>query len=96
MVTYLHWLRKYRDLLIVAAVIAGLQGAYYWQGQREQSGQRHEGQVVEYKLCTTFRALAALKPPPGNPAANPSRAYLQAEHTTLVQLGTDLGCEGSR
>ena len=60
----------------------------------QQAAAQHAGQLVERKLCTTFGSLAALRPPPGNPSANPSRAYLQAEHATLVQLGTDLGCEG--
>ena len=62
----------------------------------QQAAARHAGQLVEQKLCSTFGRLAALRPPPGNPAANPSRAYLQAEHATLVQLGADIHCEGSR
>ena len=58
------------------------------------AAQQRQGQLIEQKLCTTFGKLAALKPPPGNPRTNPSRAYLQDEHATLVQLGTDLGCKG--
>jgi hypothetical protein len=60
---------------------------------REQVMQQQAGTVLEEKLCTTFGKLAALRPPPGNPKTNPSRAYLQAEHATLTQLGTDLGCK---
>ena len=65
--------------------------------QRSQRAQQaRQGQAVERKLCATFGELAALKPPPGDPSKNPSRAYLQAEHATLVRLGTDLGCNGAR
>ena len=64
------------------------------QQRQEQQAQRRQGQAIEAKLCSTLNRLAALKPPPGDPAANPSRAYLQAEHDTLAQLGFDLGCKG--
>lgn len=60
---------------------------------REQESQRQAGVVLGEKLCQTFGRLAALKPPPGNPKTNPSRAYLQGQHDALVQLGTDLGCK---
>lgn len=60
---------------------------------REQAAQQRAGVILGEKLCTTFGRLAALKPPPGDPATNPSRAYLQAQHDTLAQLGTDLGCK---
>jgi hypothetical protein len=60
---------------------------------REQVMQQQAGAVVIGKLCLTFGKLAALKPPAGNPATNPSRAFEQREHATLVQLGTDLGCK---
>ena len=60
--------------------------------RQEQQAQRRQGALIEAKLCSTLGRLAALKPPPGDPAANPSRAYLQAEHDTLAQLGVDLGC----
>lgn len=59
------------------------------------AAQQRQGQVIEQKLCTTFGKLAALMPPAGNPRVNPSRAYLQDEHATLVQLGADLGCKGA-
>ena len=57
-----------------------------------QAAQQRAGQAVGQKLCATLSQLAALRPPGGNPAANPSRAYEQSLHTTLSQLGTDLSC----
>lgn len=61
--------------------------------KHEQVLQQQAGEVLGRKLCTTFGKLAADKPPPGNPATNPSRAYEQIQHATLDQLGTDLGCK---
>jgi len=61
--------------------------------RREQAEQQRAGVILGEKLCLTFGKLAALEPPPGNPKTNPSRAYLQAQHDTLAQLGTDLGCK---
>jgi hypothetical protein len=60
----------------------------------EQAMQKRAGAILGEKLCVTFARLGALKPPAGANAANPSRVYLQAQHDTLVQLGTDLGCTG--
>jgi len=54
--------------------------------------QHRQDQAVAQKLCTTFGKLAVLQPPPGNPATNPSRAYDQELHSTLDELGADLGC----
>lgn len=59
----------------------------------QEAEQRRAGVLLSEKLCLTFGKLAALEPPPGNPKTNPSRAYLQAQHDTLAQLGTDLGCK---
>ena len=47
---------------------------------------------MQQKLCVTYGALAALKPPAGAPAQYPGRAYEQSLHTTLAELGTDLNC----
>jgi hypothetical protein len=69
------------------------QAAFTAAQHRDQAAQQRAGAELEEKLCDTFGRLAALKPPPGNPAANPSRAYLQNQHDTLAQLGTDLGCK---
>ena len=60
---------------------------------REQVMQQQAGLVLGRKLCTTFAKLAANKPPSGNAARNPARAYEQNEHAILGQLGTDLGCK---
>lgn len=62
---------------------------------REQVSQQRADALLGQRLCMTFGRLAALKPPAGNPATNPSRAYLQAQHDTLAQLGTDLGCKST-
>jgi hypothetical protein len=73
----------------VDASQAAIQSAHH----REQVSQKRAGATLERALCTTFGRLAALKPPPGDPKANPSRAALQDQHDTLAQLGTDLGCK---
>jgi len=57
-----------------------------------QAGQKQQGQLLEQRLCSTLNTLAALKPPPGDPSTNPSRAYDQQLHATLAQLSPDLGC----
>lgn len=58
-----------------------------------QQNERKQGLVVEQKLCTTLNSLRDLKPPPGNPVSNPSRAYLQEQHDKLAQLSVDVGCK---
>lgn len=63
------------------------------QAAAEKASQQRQGQLLEHRLCTTLSRLAALKPPSGPAAANPSRAYLQGEHATLAQLGPDIGCD---
>lgn len=62
------------------------------QAAAEQAAQRQQGALLEAKLCSTLGKLAALKPPAGNPATNPARAFDQSLHSTLAQLGPDLGC----
>ena len=57
-----------------------------------QAAARRQGELVERRLCTTLDRLAVLRPPPGNPVTNPSRAFDQHLHATLSQLGPDLGC----
>jgi hypothetical protein len=61
--------------------------------QHEQAAAQRAGAVVEQRLCTTLGRLAALTPPGGPPAQNPSRAYEQALHAALAQLGPDIGCK---
>jgi hypothetical protein len=63
------------------------------QAAAEQAAQKQQGALLELKLCATLGKLAALKPPPGNPVANPARAFDQALHDTLAQLGPDVGCK---
>ncbi len=60
--------------------------------QRNDTARARQGALTEQKLCTTLGRLTALRPPAGNPAANPSRAFDQQLHVTLAQLGPDLGC----
>jgi hypothetical protein len=74
----------------VHASQAAIQAAQH----REQVMQQQAGAVLGRKLCATLGALAALKPPAGSAAANPSRAYEQELHATLAQLGPDIGCKG--
>lgn len=88
-------------VLFLIAALCGV-GNLFWTAhetnaataaqQREQAAQQRAGVIIEQKLCTTLGKLAVLKPPPGNPSANPSRAFDQAMHATLAQLGPDLGC----
>ena len=68
--------------------------SYRTAQQQAAASQQRQGAEIEAKLCQTLGRLAALKPPPGNPAANPSRAYEDRLHATLDQLGPDLGCKG--
>lgn len=100
------WLRRHAAGLAVAAVLALLaanfvftanyvnstQAAQQRAAQAAQDAQRRAGVAVEHKICTTLGELAALQPPPGDPAANPARLYEQQQHATLSQLGPDLGC----
>ena len=68
------------------------------QAAAEQAAQQRAAAVIGAKLCSSLlplEALAGLKPPPGSPADNPSRAYeqeLSAKLAPLAQLGPDLGC----
>lgn len=82
-------------ILLVAANFlwsARQQDAYEANLHREHAAHVRSSQLVIDKLCLTFGKLGSLTPPPGDPVKNPSRAYEQEQHDTLVQLGTDLGC----
>lgn len=85
-----------RALVYLFALAVALAAAnLFWTAHEVHAGQaaqRQAGAVLEAKLCTTFTRLAALRPPPGNPETNPSRAYEDNLHVTLDQLGADLGC----
>jgi hypothetical protein len=87
--------RAYAVLALLTVALAGVSMlftvTYYHASQRSQ---QQQGAAIERKLCTTLDRLAALKPPPGSPADNPSRAYLQGQHAVLAELGPDVGCGG--
>ena len=79
-------------LLSIALSAAGLLfTAHYVNVTR--AAQQRQGAAFEHKICTTLAKLAREKPPAGDPATNPSRAYLQDQHATLAELGPDLGCK---
>jgi hypothetical protein len=75
---------------VVLTVILGLLAI---QVHDTQTAATRQGMAVETKLCASFNALAALQPPAGNPATNPSRAYEQSLHVRLDQVGISVGCK---
>jgi hypothetical protein len=58
----------------------------------EQAVAARAGALVEKALCSDVGTMARIKPPPGAAAANPSRAYEQAESRAWHGLVLDLGC----
>jgi hypothetical protein len=58
----------------------------------EQAEQARAGALVFTALCSDVGTMAAIKAPPGAAAANPSRAYEQAESRAWRGLVIDLGC----
>lgn len=68
-------------LVSVLLAVALNAGFTYWA---VTTSQRH--------WCATLDLLYTEKPPPGNAAANPSRAYLQDLHARFADLRTSLGC----
>ena len=76
-------------LLVLNLVLIG---AGYLFLAHDANGQRQQARAAEARICTTMRRLSALEPPPGNPAANPSRKFDDELHATLDELGPDLGC----
>jgi hypothetical protein len=91
-------------VLFAVAVVIGVAAylAAVHNYQASQAGQQRQGELLEQKLCTSLEPLAGvarLKPPAGNPADNPSRAFEQqlvVKLAPLAQLGPDLGCKGKR
>jgi hypothetical protein len=79
-------------LLLLIVVGAGNLAATYWEVQDFKHQQQVQGQQTEHQLCTTLGKLSALKPPPGDATANPSRKYEQDLHDVLSALGPDIGC----
>jgi hypothetical protein len=78
--------------LVLGAALFHYVHAYQSGQARDQAAQRKAGQVIEHALCATFGELALNKPPAGNPATNPSRAYDQRQSAILGQVGPDLRC----
>ena len=64
------------------------------QTAEQQAVQRRAGALVEKALCADVGTMAAIRPPPGAAAANPSRAYEQAEHRAWSGLLGAIGCKG--
>jgi hypothetical protein len=77
-------------LAVLLAVLAFV--AEIHEQNTSRAAQQRQGRLIERKLCTTLDRLTELRPPPGNPATNPSRKFDQELHETLSQLGPDLGC----
>ena len=88
-------LRRSLVYLFAAAVLLAVVAlvAVFHDQSASRAAQQRQGEQVERKLCTTLDRLIALRPPPGNPVTNPSRAFDQKLHDTLSQLGPDLGCK---
>jgi hypothetical protein len=70
------------------------QAAQRRQAARQKAAQQRAGEAIERKLCGVFDGIAALKPPAGDPATNPSRAYEQRLHAKLAEVGPILKCKG--
>ena len=96
-------LRSVAVLVLVALLVTGANllwtahavRSFQSSQQAQNAAGRRQGALIEQKLCTTLGRLTALKPPPGPPSRNPSRAYEQELHATLSQLGPDIGCKGA-
>lgn len=80
------------SILFTIQYVRSTQAAQQRQAAQQAASQRAQGAAFEKRLCTSLGRLAALTPPPGSPAGNPSRAYLQAQHDVLAELGPDVGC----
>jgi hypothetical protein len=100
----LSWRVRWSILALFVVAFGVGAGNLYWTAhevnanagaqRQQQAAQRAQGELLEQKLCATLGRLSALRPPAGNAAANPARAYDQQLHATLAQLGPDLGCKG--
>lgn len=71
-------------------------GGLFWNLHNEhvaQAAQARAGLLVERKLCADVVTMAAIEPPAGNAAVNPSRGYEQAEHQAWAGLVLAIGCK---
>jgi DNA-binding protein H-NS len=68
------------------------QAAARRQQATEQAVQRKAGLLIEEKICEDVGSMERIPPPRGAAAANPSRAYEQAEHRTWRGLFLGLDC----
>lgn len=87
--------RRALVFLFVFSVILSV-GGLFWNAHQvntSRAAYRHQSELAERKICTTLTSLAALQPPAGDPAANPSRAYLQGLHDRFTEISRDLGCQ---
>jgi hypothetical protein len=65
------------------------------QEQAQQQAQRKAGLLIKQAICTDVGTMAQIPAPAGAAAANPSRAYEQAEHRAWAGLYAGLRCGGS-
>jgi hypothetical protein len=99
----MKWLTANRLMGALVALVLVMGGANllasrqyldsYKAGQaRQQAAQRATGILLEQKLCLDLGTMAGIPAPPGAAAANPSRAYEQAESRAWKGLYSGLGC----
>jgi hypothetical protein len=78
-------------LIVVLFALEGLNLEFTAQYENHtQQAQRTQSAAIIRKVCAGFGELAAEKPPAGNPAKNPSRAFDDTQHAVLVGIGHDL------
>ena len=78
--------------IIIAMALLGSYFVTQTEINNAKNASANAAQMSEAHLCKTLNALKALKPPPGNPETNPSRAFDVQQHDVLAQLAADLGC----
>ena len=102
----LTWLVAHRAWTAVAAIVGLLllnflftahyvnstHAKFAQQQAAQQAAQRRAGAALARAICTDLGTMAAIAPPAGSAAANPSRAYEQAEHRAWSGLYAGLGC----
>lgn len=82
------------NLLWTSHAVNANQASQAREQSQQQAAARKAAQVVERKLCSDLATMAAIQPPAGSAAANPSRAYEQAEHRAWTGLTDVAGCKG--